>query len=291
MRLAEATKKITELFEKNSLANAAKEAEFFMREVLNISLTDFVLQKDKTLSPQQTTALLRKAQRRASGEPLAYIIGHKDFFKERFVVNPSVLIPRADTEVLVEEALRIVPIPKRITDLGTGSGCIGLSLLQEWPQSHLTAIDVSLEAIHLAQENAHSLGLLQRVEFVCGDVLTQKFTELFDLVVSNPPYISPEDTRLENTVALYEPHAALYAEENGLFFYKRWTPWAKKHLRAGGWLIYECGEGQASELESICLQNGFKNIKIIKDLASKDRVVVAQMPVAQMPDDQRSPHG
>lgn len=276
MRLVEATQKITELFEKNSLANAAKEAEFFVRDVLNISLTDFVLQKDKALSPQQIAELLPKAQRRASGEPLAYIVGHKDFFKERFVVNPSVLIPRADTEVLVEEALRIAPIPKRIADLGTGSGCIGLSLLQEWPQSHLIAFDVSQEALLVAQENARNLGLLQRVEFVCGDVLTHNFTELFDLVVSNPPYISPDDTRLENTVKLHEPHAALYAEEDGLFFYKRWTVWAKKHLCEGGWLIFECGEGQAVELQSICLQNGFKNIKIIKDLASKERVVAAQ---------------
>jgi release factor glutamine methyltransferase len=281
MRLAETTKKITELFEQHSLANAAKEAEFFVREVLDITLTDFVLQKDKVLLPEQTTELFTKAKRRASGEPLAYIVGYKDFYKERFVVNPSVLIPRADTEVLVEEALRLSPPPQKFADLGTGSGCIGLSLLMEWPKSLLTTIDVSREAIQTAQQNARRLGLTDRVDFVCGDVLDQQFSEPFDLVLSNPPYISPEDPRLEAAVKLHEPDTALYAEEEGLFFYKRWTPWAKQHLREGGWLLFECGEGQATEIQSICLQNGFKNIKISKDLASKDRVIAAQKPNAQ----------
>ena len=234
MRLAETTQKITELFENKSLPNAAKEAEFFIREVLGISLTEFVLQKNKTLSPEQILDLLQKAKRRSSGEPLAYIVGHQDFFKHRFKVNPSVLIPRADTEVLVEEALKISPPPKRFVDLGTGSGCIGLSLLHEWPQSH---------ALNVAKQNAQMLGLHGRVDFVCGDVLTQQFSELFDLVISNPPYISPEDVRLEESVRGYEPHTALFAEENGLFFYKRWTAWAKRQLHADGWLLYECGEG------------------------------------------------
>jgi release factor glutamine methyltransferase len=247
-----------------------------MREVLNISLTDFVLQKDKVLLPQEITELFAKAKRRASGEPLAYIIGQKDFYKDRFVVNPSVLIPRADTEVVVEEALQLSLPPQRFIDLGTGSGCIGLSLLREWTQSHLIAVDISQKAIQVAQQNAHQLGLSERVEFICGDVLDQKISGSFDLVVSNPPYIARQDNRLEEAVKLYEPHTALYAEEYGLYFYKRWTAWAKQHLRDGGWLIYECGEGQATEIQSICLQNGFKNIKISKDLASIDRVVAAQ---------------
>ncbi len=278
MRLAETIQKITELFEKVFLPGAAKEAEFLIREVLGISLTDFVLQKDRSLLPEQTTELLNKAQRRASGEPLAYIVGYQDFFKHRFQVNPSVLIPRADTEVIVEEALKILPPPKKFADLGAGSGCIGLSLLHEWSQSHLTMVDISPEALQVAKQNAQMLGLLERVDFVYGDVLAQQFSEPLDLVVSNPPYISPEDVRLEASVKAFEPHSALFAEENGLFFYKRWTPWAKSHLRKGGWLLYECGEGQANDLQSICLQYGFKNIKIIKDLASKDRVVAAQKP-------------
>jgi release factor glutamine methyltransferase len=278
MRLAETTKKIIELFEQSSLPNAAKEAEFFVREVLGLSLTDFVLQKDKLLPPEQLSELMQKAQRRASGEPLAYIVGYQDFFKQRFVVSPAVLIPRADTEVLVEEALKILPPPQRCLDLGTGSGCIGLSLLCEWPQSHLTTIDISLEALQVAKQNAKRLGLLERVDFIGGDVLAQHFTEPFDLIVSNPPYISPGDSRLEANVISHEPHRALFADEGGLSFYKKWTPWAKSHLRDSGWLLFECGDGQAADVHSICLQNGFKNIKIIKDLAFKDRVIVAQKP-------------
>jgi release factor glutamine methyltransferase len=276
MRLAEAIRQATNLFEKYQLPEAAQEAEFFVRQVLEISLTDLVLKQEKELTPEQQTDFLKKAQRRAKGEPLAYIVGYKDFFKERFLVDPAVLIPRADTEILVEECLQLQPRPQRIADLGAGSGCIGLSLLKEWRQSHLTAVDVSQEALIVAKENARRLDLLSRVDFVLGDVLAQDFSEPFDLIVSNPPYIAPDDSRLENSVKNYEPHLALFAEEEGLFFYRRWTAWAQGQLSQGGWLLYECGEGQALDVQSICLQNGFKNIKIIKDLSAKDRVIAAQ---------------
>ncbi len=275
MRLAETTQKIIELFEKHSLPNAVKEAEFFLREVLDISLTEFVLQKEKILSTDQTAEVFQKAERRVRGEPLAYIVGFRDFYKNKFAVNSSVLIPRADSEVLVEEALRITTTPKRFADLGTGSGCLGLSLLKEWPNSHLTTIDVSPEALQVARENAKRLGVLDRVNFVCGDVLDQQIAEPFDLIISNPPYVSPDDDRMDEAVKIYEPHTALYASEAGLYFYKRWTTWAKNHLCEDGWLLFECGDGQAPDVQSICLQNGFKNIKIIKDLAGKERVIVA----------------
>lgn len=276
MRLAEATQKIKDLFKKHGLSHADKEAEFFVCDVLSWSLTDFVFKKDSELTVEQERMLFSKADRRARGEPLAYIVGFKDFFKSRFRVSPAVLIPRSDTETLVEEALRLSAAPSRIADLGTGSGCIGLTLIKEWPMCELTAIDISPEALALAKENAQDLGLDQRVQFVCGDVELQTISTPFDMIVSNPPYIATHDPRLEESVKLYEPSTALYAEDNGLYFYKKWTPWARKNLKAGGWLLYEIGEGQAADVQSICLQNGFKNIKIINDLAAKQRVIAAQ---------------
>ncbi len=276
MRLAEATQKIKELFKEHGLFHADKEAEFFVCDVLSMSLTDFVFKKDVELTAEQQQMLFSKAHRRARGEPLAYIVGFKDFFKSRFRVSPAVLIPRSDTETLVEEALRLTASPARIADLGTGSGCIGLSLMKEWPLCHLTAIDISPEALAVAKENAYNLGLSERVQFVCGDVELQTLSTPFDMIVSNPPYIATNDTRLEESVKLYEPSTALYAEDNGLYFYKKWTAWARKNLKAGGWLLYEIGEGQAADVQSICLQNGFKNIKIINDLAAKQRVIAAQ---------------
>jgi release factor glutamine methyltransferase len=140
----------------------------------------------------------------------------------------------------------------------------------------LIAVDISDKALHVTQKNAKQLNLEKRLECFCGEIETYPAQNKFDLIVSNPPYIAPEDPRVEAHVKKYEPATALFAADNGLLFYKRWTQWAKDHLKEKGWLIYEVGDGQARLVESICLQNGFKNIKIIKDLSDIERVVVAQ---------------
>lgn len=275
MPLAEALRQLSEIFKNNNIPQASREAELLLREILKISLTDLVLRGEQMIDPPAWSKLLDAAERRLGGEPLAYIAGTQSFYKYSFFVNHDVLIPRPETELIVEQALKI-PEVRTIVDLGCGSGCIGLSLLCEWPSSQLIAMDVSAGAIAVAQKNAQNLSVDNRVTFVLGNVEKQSVENPVDLVVSNPPYIDPHDERLEAHVKNFEPHQALFAPDNGLYFYQRWTTWAFKNLKHGGTLIYEVGDGQAAEVQSICLQNGFKNIKIIKDLSNKERVVEAQ---------------
>ncbi|MBY0383989.1 peptide chain release factor N(5)-glutamine methyltransferase [bacterium] len=275
MHLAEAHQRITQLFDENKILDPQRESEVFLRQLLNLSVTQFVLEKKLEIKKTDEQSIFNLAKRRAGGEPLAYLVGYKDFFKSRFYVDSSVLIPRPETELLVEEALKLSP-QKKMIDIGSGSGCIGLSLLQEWPDSLLTAVDISDKALNITQKNAKQLNLENRVELFCGEIETYRAQNKFDLVVSNPPYISRHDQRLDANVKKYEPSAALFAEDDGLLFYKSWTVWAHNNLKADGWLIYEVGEGQAGLVQSICLQNGFKNIKIIKDLSDIERVIVAQ---------------
>lgn len=275
MHLAEAHQRLTQLFLENKILEPQREAEVFLRQILNLTLTQFVLEKKQELEKSIEQNIFKLAERRAAGEPLAYLVEFKDFFKNRFYVNSSVLIPRPETELIVEQALQLGP-QKNIVDIGSGSGCIGLSLLSEWPDSFLIAVDISDKALQVTQKNAKQLNLEKRLECFCGHIETYPGQNSFDLIVSNPPYISTEDQRIDANVKKYEPAIALFAEDDGLLFYKRWTLWAKDHLKEDGWLIYEVGDGQARLVESICLQNGFKNIKIIKDLSDIERVVVAQ---------------
>lgn len=275
MLLAEALQQITTLFHKNSLSDSAKEAQFLVLQTLNLSLTDLMMQKTTELTEEKQKTLFAFAQRRASGEPLAYIVGFKDFYKSRFFVNPHVLIPRAETELIVEASLRLPKI-SRIADLGCGSGCLGLSILNEWPQAQLVAIDISSEALAVAQKNAQQLQLDARVEWICKDVSTVELAQKVDLIVANPPYIDRNDLRLDPNVKKFEPEKALFAAEKGLLFYQQWTRWATHRLSETGSLFYEVGDGQASSVESICLQNGFKNIKIMKDLSNIERVIWAR---------------
>ncbi len=275
MLLAEALQQITTQFHNNSMSDPGREAQELVLQSLNLSLTVLMMQKTKELSAEQEKTLFAFAQRRASGEPLAYIVGFKDFYKSRFFVNPNVLIPRSETELIVELALE-QPKVLRIADLGCGSGCIGLSILREWPQAKLTGIDVSAEALAVAQKNAQQMQLESRVEWICKDVSQVELLEKVNLIIANPPYIDPSDVRIEPNVKKYEPHTALFADENGLRFYRQWTHWAARTLSEEGSLFYEVGQGQAAAVESICLQNGFKNIKIMKDLSNIERVVWAR---------------
>ena len=275
MRLAEAHQRLTQIFLEHKIPDSQRESEVFLRQVLNLSVTEFVLEKKLEIDAVAEKKIFTLAKRRSAGEPLAYLVGSKDFYKNRFVVDTSVLIPRAETELVVEEALKLGP-QKCVVDIGCGSGCIGLSLLKEWPDGYLIAVDISDKALQVAQKNAKALNVERRADFFCGEVETYSVKSKIDLIVSNPPYIAKNDHRIDLNVKKYEPHLALFAEDDGLLFYKRWTPWAQNNLKVEGWLIYEVGDGQASLVQSICLQNGFKNIKIIKDLSGIERVVVAQ---------------
>ncbi len=215
---------------------------------------------------------------RASGKPAQYITGHQEFWGLDLLVSPAVLIPRPETEHVVETALELArawPRP-RIVDVGTGSGCIALALARELPQAEVWAVDISAEALEIARANAARLQLEKRVSFREGDLLSGfPRGEGFDLVVSNPPYVSeaePEKTQRE--VREFEPKVAVFAGPDGLSVYQRLVPQAREVLRDGGWLVVEIGYSIEDQVRALLA--GWSAVRVTQDLQGIPRVVAAQ---------------
>lgn len=222
------------------------------------------------------------ALRRCSGEPLAYILNERGFYKDVFYVQPGVLIPRPETEILVEEAIRILKMSSTqdplFYDFGCGSGCIGLSILRDFPQARLIGLDISEAAIQVSVRNAKSLSLDLRSQFVSSKVSDFHFVDKADLIVANPPYIAMSDDRVEEGVKKFEPHEALFSEEDGLKDIREWSKTAFSILKTGGSLLMEFGINQENAVQKQLETLGFSDIKIYKDLAGIDRAVSATKP-------------
>lgn len=232
-------------------------------------------------TPEELTALL---ERRLAGEPLAYLLGEWDFYGLTLKVDKRVLVPRPDTETLVETALKKLPAdaPVRFLDLCTGSGCIGLALLKNAQDWTCTLADLSEDALDVARENMWTLGLSDRAEVRLLDALDEPPEDLpvYDAIVTNPPYVSADEMLvLDVEVADFEPADALYGGNDGLNFYRAIGNLYKKKLRPGGWIIAECGAGQAADVEDIFAKCGYNDIEHKKDLAGRDRVVCARRPM------------
>jgi release factor glutamine methyltransferase len=222
-------------------------------------------------------------RRRASGEPVAYLVGHKEFFSLDFLVSPAVLIPRPDTETLVDQALRdlkarALPAPTAL-DLGTGSGCLAIVLAKLVPTLSVTAVDLSREALEIAGQNAKRNKVDNRVQFLCGDLFHPlKDDDRFDLLVSNPPYIPSGDIAgLEPTVRDFEPKSALDGGADGLDFYRRILGGAPKHLHPQGRVMVEVGIDQAEAVASLARAKGFVQVAIVADMGRIPRVVVGRL--------------
>ena len=218
-------------------------------------------------------------QRRETREPLPYILGFREFFGRRFAVKPGVLIPRPETEHLVEVALGLnLPSNSVVLDIGTGSGAIAVTLAAERPQWKVTATDISPTALKIAAENAtlhHT-----EVQFLAMDGLYGwRNPDAFDLIVSNPPYIR-SGTPLMPEVGLHEPSVALFGGESGLDLYQEWIPAAHALLKAGGYMIVEIGYDQAHQAATLFESSNFTNVKVITDLAGIDRIVMGFKPLA-----------
>lgn len=228
-------------------------------------------------------------ERRQSGEPLAYILGTWEFYGLELNVSPDVLIPRIDTEVLVHEAIAAMSDctePPRMLDLCCGSGCIGVTLGHHFPRSRIVMVDMSDKALRVARSNVmkHTMG--SRVSCVKANALKAPPANLgsFDLIVSNPPYIkSMEVLTLDPSVRDFEPLEALDGGEDGYMFYRSITKKWKSVLREHGWLMFEVGEAQAQYVALQMKKAGFGNIRIIKDTAGTERVVVGQLVNKQKP--------
>ncbi len=226
------------------------------------------------LSPVQQSRFLGGLARRASGEPLAYILGDKAFFGLTLAVSPDVLIPRPDTETLVEWALELIPEQKAasVLDLGTGSGAIALAIQHNRPQAQVTAVDASEAALRVAKANAQSLNL--PVKFHHGSWLTPVAGQHFDLIVSNPPYIAEGDPHM---AALgFEPKQALTAGPDGLDDLRQIIATAPAHLQPGGWLLLEHGYDQPVAVAQLLTERGFSNVSTRFDLGGQPRCTGGQ---------------
>ncbi len=217
-------------------------------------------------------------QRRAAGEPTAYMIGHREFWSLRLTVNTTVLIPRPETELLVERALALHPDPSgTLLDLGTGSGAIALAIASERPAWRITATDISETALTTAQLNAAPLGF-QNVEFLAGDWFAPLGGRRFNLVVANPPYIADSDPALETAPLRYEPRLALAAADDGMACLHRIIHSAPPYLERRGWLLLEHGSEQAPLVARALVVRGFSHVRSLRDLAGRERMTEAQWP-------------
>jgi len=228
------------------------------------------------LMPETVDRVTKALERREKGEPLGRILGYRDFWRHRFLLSPETLEPRPDTETLIEAVLgSTFPTPGMILDLGTGTGCILLSLLHEFPDSRGVGIDISEGACRTATENAERMKMSNRAEFLRGSWLDPLPKDCkYDLIVSNPPYIpTAEIANLSPEVKNYDPIQALDGGKDGLDPYTNLLPILKNRLAAHGRIFFECGAGQADDITRLAQNSGATLIRITRDLGGVPRVV------------------
>ncbi len=234
---------------------------------------------DRTLGPSDWQQFSQFVQKRAKWEPLQYLTGKQEFMSLPFRISPGVFIPRWDTEALVEEAIRILQNEDspRILDLCTGSGAIALSLAYYLPKSRVWAVDLSPEALDISRENARLLNVEAQTTFLLGDLFTPVPQEKFQLIVSNPPYISAVEMAGLPLDVQKEPRLALYGGADGLDYYRRISGSAGRYLWPGGCLLLEIGWQQSREVSELLMTGGFTEVRTLQDLEKKDRMVIGKV--------------
>lgn len=269
-------------FAKRGIESPRVDAEYLIAAALARSRIELYLDLDRPLNDEERAKIRALVERRRRFEPIAYIVGYRDFYKARFKVGPGVLIPRPDTEIVVEEALRRLPEDVEdalILDLCAGSGAIGLSILGERPLARAVLSDISSDALSIARTNAGALGLSERVEYAEGDLFSAlNPARRFDLIVSNPPYIPAADIEaLAPDIREFEPHLALDGGEDGLDLHRRIAAQAAGFLKPGGSLIVEGGEGQAEAIAALHREHlGDEEARALSDYGGIDRVIASR---------------
>lgn len=251
------------------------EAELLLAHTLGVNRAWFFAHADDALPPSEETRFAEFVARRVKGEPVAYITGRRDFWSLPLEVTPATLIPRPETELLVELALARLPEGGRLLDLGTGSGAIALAIAKERPDATVHALDASEAALVVAQRNARALGL--RVSFFHGDWFAPVAGERYDIVVSNPPYIEDADEHLEKGDLRFEPRSALSSGTDGLDDIRRIVTGAPAHLTNAGWLLFEHGYNQGAVSRALFDASPWKESFTARDLEDRDRVTGAQL--------------
>ena len=277
MNYLQAIKFGNEILKKSNVYNYNLDSELLLANTLNITREKVLINLQSKISLNDFDYYKRLILRRYKKEPIAYILKKKEFWKNLFFVNKNVLIPRPETELIVDEILSITEITsrKKILDIGTGTGCIIISIIKERPNFHATALDISKKAINIAKFNAKMHHLLNKIKFINIDV--DKFQHnKYDFIVSNPPYIKKFDLkRLDVDVKNFEPHIALEAGIDGFRDIKKLIKKSKKLLKMSGKLIFEVGERQRDYTKYLLNKNGFYINKIRNDLKSMPRVIIS----------------
>jgi len=272
-----ALKLATDYFEKKGIQSARTNAEILLAHILNCKRLDLYLRFDQPLSENEVNLYREFIARRGKYEPVQYIIGYTEFYGLNLNVNPSVLIPRPETEILVETILNELSTKEnvKILDIGCGSGNISIALGKNLPHSEMVALDISKDALQIAEKNSNK-NEVTNIQFVYGDIILNGILDnhKFDVIVSNPPYVSiNEYTTLQNEITKYEPKEAVTDNADGLKFFNKISEFSKNKLNGGGSLFFEIGMGQSKDVSLIMMKNGFEEIKIVKDYQQIDRVI------------------
>jgi release factor glutamine methyltransferase len=254
------------------------EARQILMSVLHTTMLELTIDKNAVLSIEEWARIQQIADRRSFHEPLQYILGQQGFMGYMFSVSPSVLIPRPETETLVEWTHAYIEEnfenPVRILDIGTGSGAIAISLALMCQSAVVAGTDISAEAVEVAKRNAAKHGVDQRISWHVGDLFEPIEGMSFDVIVSNPPYIPETDREtIQREVRLFEPETALYGGEDGLDFYRRIIPKAQDYLAASGLLVFEAGYNQMAQIETLFLASGYAKVGHFEDLCGIPRFI------------------
>ena len=278
--ISETLKQATEILQASGIVEARREAKSLLAFVLDKNQTFLVAHSEYELSAKEKTRFQTVLERRASREPFQYIVGRQEFCGLDFTVTKDVLIPRPETEMLVETAIEIFRESARFCEVGIGSGCVSVSILHRVKMASATGLDISKRALAVAERNAKTHRVLERLELKLSNVfdnLQDKKDEKFDLIVSNPPYISSEEMKtLQREVRDFEPHIALTDGKNGLSIVEKIIDDAPKFLKADGFLLMEIGFDQASNVQEMFDKTIWREIEILPDVLSILRMVKAK---------------
>ena len=284
MQLKQAVESAYQLFVENDVPSPRLNAELLLLFVLNRERAYLYAHPERELTPDEQSNFDEVIRERARGCPTQYITGHQEFWGLDLLVSPAVLIPRPETEHVVETVLELVkeypfdgPGRLKLLDVGTGSGCIALALASELPHAEIHACDISEEALEIARVNAARLALGGKVLFRKSDLLSVYAGEQFDFVISNPPYVGERDAdKVQKQVREFEPKIAVFSGCEGMEIYRRLVPQAHEHLRPAGWLVAEIGYSEEDNVRNLLA--GWAEIQVTPDLQGIPRVIAAKKP-------------
>lgn len=279
LTILEAIQLSTDYLAKKGIESARTNAELLLADILKCDRLKLYLTFDKPLSENETTRYRESIQRRGKFEPLQYITGKVDFFGLSFDIVPNVLIPRPETEFLIETMIGKFEkdAPLNILDIGCGSGIIPVALAKHFPSASITSIDINSDALNCAEKNAQKLQVNESISFQLLDILSPEAEiklDRFDIIISNPPYVPEKEfVTLQEEIVQYEPANAVTDFNDGLTFYKRISSLAEVKLKNEGWLFFEMGQGLSGEISKLFYGNNFTDVAIVKDLQNIDRVI------------------